>query len=146
MNRLTCDEKTAQINKSNMRLKDDFLLYLKSVKRSPGTIAGYENDLLIVFTYILDNLGNKDFQKITKRDLIGLQNWLLSNGNSSARVRRISLQSAHYQTTVRIFSLTTTRISMDIDPSLERLRIHHSRQSERRLFGRTPNLSTCSMF
>lgn len=89
MNRLTCDEKTAQINKSNMRLKDDFLLYLKSVKRSPGTIAGYENDLLIVFTYILDNLGNKDFQKITKRDLIGLQNWLLSNGNSSARVRRI---------------------------------------------------------
>ncbi len=89
MNRITSDEKTALINKKNIRLKDDFLLYLKSVQRSPGTIAGYDNDLLIVFTYILENLDNKDFQRITKRDLIGLQNWLISNGNSSARIRRI---------------------------------------------------------
>lgn len=89
MNRITSDEKTALINKKNLRLKDDFLLYLKSVQRSPGTIAGYDNDLLIVFTYILENLDNKDFQRITKRDLIGLQNWLISNGNSSARIRRI---------------------------------------------------------
>lgn len=88
-NKITSPEKTALINKNNMRLKDDFLLYLKSVQRSPGTIAGYDNDLLIVFTYMLDNLNNKDFQKITKRDLIGLQNWLISNGNSSARIRRI---------------------------------------------------------
>lgn len=89
MNKITSAEKTALINKNNIRLKDDFLLYLKSVQRSPGTIAGYDNDLLIVFTYVLDNLNNKDFQKITKRDLIGLQNWLISNGNSSARIRRI---------------------------------------------------------
>lgn len=89
MNRITSDEKTALINKKNLRLKDDFLLYLKSVQRSPGTIAGYDNDLLIVFTYILENLDNKDFQRITKRDLIGLQNWLITNGNSSARIRRI---------------------------------------------------------
>lgn len=89
MNKLTSDEKTARINKNNMRLKDDFLLYLKSVQRSPGTIGGYDNDLLIVFTYMLDYLDNKDFQKLTKRDLIGLQNWLISNGNGSARVRRV---------------------------------------------------------
>ena len=89
MNRITSDEKTALINKKNLRLKDDFLLYLKSVQRSPGTISGYDNDLLIVFTYILENLDNKEFQRITKRDLIGLQNWLISNGNSSARIRRI---------------------------------------------------------
>ena len=78
-----------QINPKNLRLKDDFLLYLKSIQRSPGTIAGYDNDLLIVFTYILDHLDNKDFQKVTKRDLIGFQNWLLSNSNSSARIRRV---------------------------------------------------------
>ena len=89
MNKLTSDEKTALINKNNLRLKDDFLLYLKSVQRSPGTIGGYDNDLLIVFTYMLDYLDNKDFQKLTKRDLIGLQNWLISNGNGSARVRRV---------------------------------------------------------
>ena len=89
MTRITSPEKTALINKDNLRLKDDFLLYMKSVQRSPGTISGYDSDLLILFTYILDNLDNKDFQKLTKRDLISFQNWLVSNGNSSARVRRV---------------------------------------------------------
>lgn len=88
-NRTTSPEKTAMINRSNIRLKDDFLLYLKSIKRSPGTIKGYDSDLLIVFTYMLDYLDNKDFNKLTKRDLIGLQNWMLENGNSSSRVRRV---------------------------------------------------------
>ena len=89
MNRLTSDEKTSLINKDNLALKDDFLSYLRSVQRSPGTIAGYDNDLLIVFTYIMEELGNKDFRDLTKRDLIRLQNRLVENGNSSARIRRI---------------------------------------------------------
>lgn len=88
-NCITSPEKTAQINKFNLRLKDDFLIYLRSIQRSEGTIHGYDNDLLIVFTYILENLGNKDYTKITKRDLVGLQNWLVTNGNSSARIRRV---------------------------------------------------------
>lgn len=90
MNSITNSEKTAQINKSNLRLKDDFLAYLTSIQRSPDTIAGYDNDLLIVFTYILDNLDNKEFVNLTKRDVISLQNWLVNkNGNSPSRVRRI---------------------------------------------------------
>lgn len=88
-NSITSAEKTALINKNNIRLKDDFLMYLRSVQRSSGTISGYDNDLLIVFTYILENLGNKDFAKLTKRDIISIQNWLISNGNSPARVRRV---------------------------------------------------------
>lgn len=89
MNKITSPEKTAKINKNNLRLKDDFLIYLKSVQRSPGTISGYDNDLLIVFTYIMEELGNKDFQKLSKRDIISIQNWLINHGNSSARIRRI---------------------------------------------------------
>lgn len=89
MNKITSDEKTRLINKSNLRLKDDFLIYLKSIRRSSGTISGYDNDLLIFFTYIMENLDNKDFQRITKRDIVGFQNWLISNGNSSARIRRV---------------------------------------------------------
>lgn len=89
MNRITSPEKTALINKKNLRLKDDFLIYMKSLNRSPGTISGYDNDLLIVFTYIMDNLENKDFQRLSKRDIISIQNWLISNGNSSARIRRV---------------------------------------------------------
>jgi integrase len=87
--RITSPEKMARINKSNMRLKDDFLMYLRSVQRSDGTIAGYASDLEIFFTYVLDELGNKDFQKLTKRDIIAFQNWLVSNGISSARIRRL---------------------------------------------------------
>ena len=89
MNSITSAEKTALINPNNLRLKDDFLAYLKSLKRSEGTINGYDNDLLIVFTYIMEALGNKDFHKLTKRDIIAIQNWLVSNGNSPARIRRV---------------------------------------------------------
>lgn len=89
MNRITSPEKTALINKSNMRLKNDFLSYLKSIRRSDGTIKGYDSDLLIIFTYMLDNLDNKEFRKLTKRDIIGIQNWLIDSGSSSARIRRI---------------------------------------------------------
>lgn len=89
MNRITSAEKTALINKGNLQLKDEFLSYLRSIGRSEGTINGYDNDLLIVFTYVMEHLGNKDFHKLSKRDLINLQSWLMANGNSSARIRRI---------------------------------------------------------
>ena len=89
MNKITSAEKTALINKNNLQLKNEFLSYLRSVGRSQGTIYGYDNDLLIVFTYIMENLNNKDFSKLSKRDLISLQGWLVANGNSSVRIRRI---------------------------------------------------------
>ena len=90
MNSLTSPELIAQINPDNMRLLNDFLDYLKSIKRSDGTIAGYKSDLLIFFCYVLQNLKNKDFADITKRDIISYQNWLLNeNENSPARVRRL---------------------------------------------------------
>lgn len=87
--KITSPEKFAQINKGNLRLKEDFLMYLRSVQRSEGTINGYSSDLDIINTYIYDYLDNKDFAKLTKRDIIGFQNWLVTNGSSSARIRRI---------------------------------------------------------
>ena len=87
--KITSPEKTEQINKASMRLMEDFLMYLRSVQRSPGTIKGYRSDLTIFFTYILDELGNKDFQRVTKRDLIAFQNWMVTSGMSSARIRRV---------------------------------------------------------
>lgn len=87
--KITSPEKTAKINTNNMLLKEDFLAYLKSLKRSEGTITGYDSDLTIVFTYILDNLNNKDFKDLTKRDIIRIQNWLVDSNCSSARIRRV---------------------------------------------------------
>lgn len=69
---------------------NDFLEYLRSLKRSEGTIKGYKSDLLIVFTYVLQHCGNKSFIDLKKREIVSLQNWLINeNGNSPARVRRV---------------------------------------------------------
>lgn len=90
MNSITSPELIAQINPENMRLKNDFLEYLKSVQRSPGTISGYSNDLDIFFVWVLQNARNKFFADISKRDLVAYQNWLINeNQNSSSRVRRL---------------------------------------------------------
>ena len=90
INSITSPELIAQINPDNARLKDDFLEYLKSVQRSPGTIAGYRNDLEIFFVWVLQNAKNKFFVDVSKRDLVAFQNWMIKeNKNSPSRVRRI---------------------------------------------------------
>lgn len=89
-NKITSPEKLSRVNPFNVQLKEEFLTYLKSVQRSPKTIAGYSNDLDIVLVYILERAGNKKFTDLSKRDIIGMQNWMIhENGNSPARVRRI---------------------------------------------------------
>ena len=90
INSITSPELIAQINPDNARLKDDFLEYLKSVQRSPGTIAGYRNDLEIFFVWVMQNAKNKFFVDVSKRDLVAFQNWMINeNKNSPSRVRRI---------------------------------------------------------
>lgn len=90
MNSITSPELVSQINPDNIRLKEDFLEYLKSIQRSPGTISGYSNDLDIFFVWVMKNAKNKSFVDITKRDLVAYQNWLINeNENSPSRVRRL---------------------------------------------------------
>ena len=89
-NDITSPELLSQVNPENMRLKRDFVSYLRSIQRSPKTIAGYENDLDIFWVWNLQFNGNKFFPKVTKRDFAAYQYWLINeNGNSPARVRRL---------------------------------------------------------
>lgn len=90
MNSITSPELLAQVNPKNKELKVEFLNYLKAINRSEGTRKQYANDLDIFFCWVLQNASNKDFSKITKRDIIAYQGWLINeNGNSPARVRRL---------------------------------------------------------
>lgn len=90
MNSITSPELLAQVNPNNIRLKDEFIDYLRSINRSPGTCAGYDSDLQIFFVWVLLHANNKDFVKVSKRDLVSYQNWLIrENENSPARVRRL---------------------------------------------------------
>ena len=89
MNKITSPEKLAAVNQKNLRLKEEFLMYLRSQQCSEGTIRGYNNDLNIMCVFILEELDNKEFRLLTKRDIIRFQNWMISHDNSPARIRRI---------------------------------------------------------
>lgn len=90
MNDLTTPEEIAAYNSENRQLKEDFLEYLRSTQRSPGTLKGYNSDLDIFFVWNMKYNGNKSFVNLTKRNIVAFQNWLITeNKNSPARVRRI---------------------------------------------------------
>ena len=90
MNSITSPELLAMVNPENIRLKDEFIDYLRSINRSPGTCNGYDSDLQIFFVWVLQHAQNKCFAKISKRDIVAFQNWLINeNENSPARVRRL---------------------------------------------------------
>lgn len=90
MNSITTPELLAAVNPKNLQLLDDFLEYLKSVQRSPGTIHGYKNDIEIAWVWNLQHNDNIFYCDWTKRQVVRYQNWLINdNENSPARVRRL---------------------------------------------------------
>lgn len=89
-NKLTSPELLAQVNPENIALMNDFLVYLRSTQHSEGTLNGYRNDIEIFLVWVLQNCGNKHFTRVTKREIVKYQDWLLNNNeNSPARVRRM---------------------------------------------------------
>lgn len=116
MNSITNEELLEQVNPENMRLKDDFLNYMRATRKSEGTIKQYNSDLKIFFVWVLKYARNKKFQNISKRDIIAFQNWLLyENENSSARVRRL-------KASISSLSNYCENILADDDPDFEGFR------------------------
>lgn len=77
-NEITSPEKIARINPENMSLVNDFLDYLKSVGRSDSTIKNYKADILVFFCWCVDNLDNKSFVDLKKREISRFQNHALT--------------------------------------------------------------------
>lgn len=89
-NNITTPEKIAAINPENVMLMNDFLDYLDSVGRAQSTIKNYKADLLIFFCWCEDNLGNKSFVELTKRELVRFQSHAVNEWHwSSCRVRTV---------------------------------------------------------
>lgn len=86
-NNITSPEKIAAINPENKMLTDDFLDYLESVGRAETTIKNYRADLLIFFCWCLDELDNKSFVKVTKREIARFQNHAMKVWGTRAIVR-----------------------------------------------------------
>lgn len=89
-NNITTEEKINAINSKNIELMNDFIDYLKSVDRAPLTIKNYKHDLQIFFCWCLDNLNNKYFVELSKRDIAKFQSFALNTwGWSSNRIRTV---------------------------------------------------------
>ena len=89
-NNITSPEKISAINSENKMLMDDFLDYLESVGRAETTIKNYRADLLIFFCWCLDELDNKSFVKVTKREIARFQNHAMKVWRwSSNRLRTV---------------------------------------------------------
>lgn len=88
-NRFYTPEKWEQCNKFNKELINDFLLELKSQGKKQTTIDQYFNDLRIICIYILDELDNKPFYKLKKKDFRNLVLFFKEKGMSNARANRL---------------------------------------------------------
>lgn len=103
MNDLTSPELLAQVNPENQKLKKEFLRYLKSMKRSQGTINGYSHDLDTFFVFLLQECGNKSILQCTIRDFVNFQGHLLEdNENSPARVRRVKASISSFSNAIEL--------------------------------------------
>lgn len=89
-NQITSPEKLALVNAENKQLVEDFIDYLASAKKSSATLYNYKADLNIFFCWVLENLDNKRFVEITKRDIVRFQNHALNQWQwSSNRLRTV---------------------------------------------------------
>ena len=89
-NAIVTEEKWKLVNDKNKDLLEEFIEYLQSIDRSPGTIINYESDIRIAFIWALDKAKNKFFVDFNKRDFIKYQNHLLNVLNLSPnRIRRM---------------------------------------------------------
>lgn len=83
-------EKWKRCNKVNKRLMEDFMVELRSNKKSIHTIDQYRYDLRMVICYILDNMDNMSFLDMKKKDFRRIKMWLIEErGVSSARCSRV---------------------------------------------------------
>ena len=102
-NRIVSPELMEQVNPQNLQLMKDFLLYMKSVQRSPTTIEAYENDLKIFMVWCLQHANNKFFIDLKIRDFVNFQAYLQEdNENSPARIRRIKATVSSFSNTIEL--------------------------------------------
>lgn len=89
-NKITTKEKIDNICKFNTDLINDYLEYLASVDRAASTIEQYKADLNIFFCWNLQHNKNKEFTKITKREISKFQSNAINTWDwSPKRIRRV---------------------------------------------------------
>lgn len=99
-NHIVTPEKMKIFNQDNVNLQNDFILYLRSLNRSEGTIKGYISDFNMIWTWNLDFNKNKFFVDWKKRDLVSFQNYFCNvlklGGSRYRRLRSAASSLSNY--------------------------------------------------
>lgn len=77
------------VNKENKEILRDYILEMKSKKKSDGTIKQYEADIKMFFCWIHDNADNKSILDLKKRQFRNFFLEFQSSGVSAARNNRV---------------------------------------------------------
>ncbi|CAI6329569.1 Phage site-specific recombinase (plasmid) [Bacillus subtilis] len=88
-NAIYSDELYAQVNRENKDLLDDYILEMKSRRKSEKTIYQYTADIKMFYCWAVKNLGNKSILKMKKRDFRRFFLELQDSGTSAARINRV---------------------------------------------------------
>lgn len=89
-NRFYTPELWEQVNEDNKRILEDFLAEYRQRKKSKNSIYAYQQDLRIIFIYILNKHGNKSILDMNKKDFRGMSLYFTEDcGMSPARVNRL---------------------------------------------------------
>lgn len=89
-NHIITEEKRKQFNPTNVEILNDFVIYLQSTGKKEGTILNYHNDIEMFFVWNLEANKNKDFDKLSKREVMFFQNYCINILKlGSARYRRL---------------------------------------------------------
>ena len=82
-------EKYELFNSFNKSLLKDWMLELKSQGKSKKTINVYYNNILILYTYILEELDNVPIYKLKKKDYRNYILWLREKELGSERIKNL---------------------------------------------------------
>lgn len=84
-NKIYTPELWEQVNPINKEIREDFTMELRATKHKEGTIKQYRNDLRIIAIYVLQELDNKSFLELNKKQFRNIMLWMMDKGMSNAR-------------------------------------------------------------
>lgn len=83
-------KKWLQVNPTNKELLNDFVIELRSNRKSPRTIEQYGCDLRMVLCYIFEAMDNKNILEMNRKDFRNIKMWYLNVRQvSPARCNRV---------------------------------------------------------
>lgn len=78
-----------QVNKTNKEMLQDYILEMKSKRKSDGTIFQYTSDIKMFYCWVFKEADNKSILRLKKRDYRRFFLSIQENGTSTARINRI---------------------------------------------------------